>query len=1096
MRSNRVLWGILALAVTWIAGATSAWAQSYVVQSATGQWATPPAGATTFSTIHVDDSPIGTISLPFPVPYWGTTYTTMYACSNGHVSFSSNQSTGNYSPLSLPVASGGTNDGIVMIAQRDLDGRYAPAQCQYWSDGSAPNRRFVISYSGWEVYSHLGANTLYFQAQFYESGKIVLAYTTNAAGAAWYSSSFGVGLDRPASSSYITPNGTAANYSFTGTPANDWVFFPPVTITGSVTWDRYVVNQNGIGATTEAGLPLAGIRIEQQDSAGGTLASTVTGATGAFTLTGVSSTSANIVVASQSNAGAVRRAKVGGTLYTFPLVTGGDFSANTSIGAFSLTESNDPGGAKRAPIAIAYQMEKVRTYAAARTNKSIPIVDPVVYDLTSGLATSYTGTAAVGASMTVASAASGNSDAWDASVVRKTYGRHVLAAISGPVSAGYDSTFDLATTEPNAFAEGFGFWINSIVSGDTKYYDGLNATTANVLDLEDPTQATSVPRLTVPQGPAVAGWAAAALYDLLDGVNLATEPWDTFDGAGAAGDQVFLTAASMTTAPTGATFFAAWVAKGYDGTKAARDLIRHGTLVDDPDEPNDSLSEAFVSPQFGLIRANRFLQVANPDWYRFHLDFATTKLTAAVIYDRVAYPSQSVLIELQSPSGAVLATGAPVGSAGPIELVSGALGVGDYLLRIQLNSGGPLPNYTLQAYSALAFSSGEFQPWTVGRKINVPVNVTGGIPPYTLTVLEPFVKPQGLDLSSKPGYVSGTPTLAGRFDFILSARDVAQPTPSTVSGPVTFIVNDEVKANFAEFVAFPFGKNVNRAAPYTGGTSPYVSTVDAGSLPRGLIASGGARIGFIGSPDAPGSYRFTMSGEDIAGSKATAEAVGVTCVPIGQAALGTGGAACGFYFDVVAGSTGTLAVSTVRGRTVRQLRGTLLDIDGATVLTNVRIKSGRGKTTMSGFRAAATGRYYFVVASDDAGDGTLLNCAAKLVADKSGAGTNGDHNLVAPNVVKIDVGVLAGGVVGFQAKPEKGTGLKLKAAYLLDPTGSIIRFADNEVREGADGSISFTHVMPTSGTWKVVVGAQPGPQGHFTYKYKVKEPKDVTYSVD
>jgi hypothetical protein len=514
---------------------------------------------------------------------------------------------------------------------------------------------------------------------------------------------------------------------------------------------------------------------------------------------------------------------------------------------------------------------------ARRTAKTIAPVT-VLYDTADANPTSYTSPA----TMRIAGAAS-NPDAWDDPVIRKTYGRHVLGAISGPVSVGYDSNLDAASTDLNAFAEGFGYYMNAAVSGQTTYVDGITSSSANVLDPE-------VLTVTTPKAPNVAGWAVAALYDLVDGVNLAAEPWDTLDGA-AAPDRVFLTANAMSAAPDPAAFFLAWIARGYDGAALAKNFIRHGLLLDDASEPNDTLGEAALATQFGFILPDRFLQQLNEDWFKFTMAVPTNKLTLDVIYDRIQYPSQSVLLELLSSSGALIASGSAQGTIGPIEAVTGTLPAGDYLVRVKLLSGGAIQKYAVQGYAALTFSSGEFQPWTVGRAIDVPVNVTGGIPPYTLTVGELFEKPQGIDLNSKPGFVTGTPTVAKRYDFVLSALDSAQPTPSTASGTVTFIVNEELKSAFGEFQAFALNKNTFRLAPFKGGTSPYTTSLDQGALPAGLISASGSDMRFVGTPTTAGSYRFTLTATDVAGSADTAQSTGVVCSPLGRTSLAAGPAA-------------------------------------------------------------------------------------------------------------------------------------------------------------------------------------------------------------
>src|SRR5262252_1882715 len=97
-------------------GATSAWAQSYysVTQQTVGsRWIAPPASATTITALTGADDSSTSIATPFPIPYWGSTYSSCLVNSNGYVSFGGAGQLSNYTPVSMPIASGASNDGLV-----------------------------------------------------------------------------------------------------------------------------------------------------------------------------------------------------------------------------------------------------------------------------------------------------------------------------------------------------------------------------------------------------------------------------------------------------------------------------------------------------------------------------------------------------------------------------------------------------------------------------------------------------------------------------------------------------------------------------------------------------------------------------------------------------------------------------------------------------------------------------------------------------------------------------------------------------------------------------------------------------------------------
>jgi hypothetical protein len=604
MRVARLIrtWGAWAFAAV---AATTAVAQDYVVTSTSNQWVNPPTGATSIRNvmnggIYPYDEYGGVVSLPMAVNYYGTSYTSVFVHANGYVQFGStyNPNSTQYS-FTFPFGSGNVYDGVCAVAVTDLDGsNLAQSDCKMWVEGSAPDRKVIIAWLAWGYYTGgTPSGSRSFQVQFHEGGRIVMAYQS---GGNWGGIAHYVGMDSVTSAAtnnknqYNCPNG-GTSYSFTS-PPNDWQYAPPLTFRGRLLFDRFVSDASGIGNSVEQAIPLAGIRVEERNGSGATLAAGTTDSTGSFSFSGTIQAGASLVVVSQSTAGAVR-ASAGGALYALPILVNQSFSADVDIGTVTLNTSLDPDGSLRAPINIARTMTTVYDWARTRTAESIPVVDPVLYARGSSAAPTYVpknGTTP--ASMTVSGAAS-NDDAWDVSVIRTMYGRHVLASVAGDAGTTFDSTFDKATDAYNAFAEGFGHYMNAVVSGDAKHFDGTSASASTAIDYESPTMTTRF-------GADVAGWVAASLFDLIDPAN---ESWDTFNGVGAPGEQVFATVASMSARVDTAGFFSAWVARGYDATGLARNFIHYGLIPDDPDEPNDAASEAFVVNQFGFIRPDRVL---------------------------------------------------------------------------------------------------------------------------------------------------------------------------------------------------------------------------------------------------------------------------------------------------------------------------------------------------------------------------------------------------------------------------------------------------------------------------------------------------------
>ncbi len=1063
-------------------GAIPAMAQDYVVSSQSNQYVTPPTSGTTnlIGTTKSKDDVAFTLSgntIPFPIFYFGQYHTSMAVCSNGFVQFgvTATPATTKYASA-FPLS--GTNDGICAAAWDDLDGLAVGAVLTYWTDGTAPNRRFIVGWSTWQQAANTGS--LAFQIQFYESsGRIQMAYAPGWSG---QTRSKAVGIDAVGSDTrYVTPDGTTLYYNTpVGQPTNDWRFDPRITtFTGRVLHDRYVVGASGIGATSQSSIPLAGLAVAMRNASGATVASGLADASGNFTIQGwaLPATESGSLAVTSRSAKCNVSTSVGGAPYAVQLTSGVSFGPDASLGTLTIAEGNDPGGGARAPLNVAQAIQGAHDWCASRTTDSIPAVD-VLYDATSSAVTSYTPPSTTNAVIRIGSGSS-NPDPWDSAVIRKTYARHVLGAIAARPTTTIASTFDSVTDAENAFAEGFGYYLNAAITGDTKYTDGVSSSAATQIDTEAAAPAS-------PKGAGVAAWVALALYDLADGSN---ESWDTFDGVTNGVDKVFLTANSLFAPVTASTFYEAWGDLGYDGPSIARNFIRHGLIGDDADEPNDAAAEVkFVTP-FGFRRAGRVLNLYNEDWYEFPVGSATGAVTVDVTYDRATIDA-GVSVQIRNQAGSVLATGSLLAGTNAIRARTGPLPAGVYRARVVHDSGDRVGDYMLQAFSELSLSADSFRPWTVGRPYNIPVSVTGGVPEYTLSVEVPYVKPPGLTLDGPNRRVTGTPTTAGTFTFALTIRDVCEPN-NLDSVDQVFVVNPQLEFQFGEFFALPLGKVLDRPAPYSGGTAPFTFTTTEGSFPAGIgFAPGEFR--FVGTPAAAGGTYFKLDASDDAGSAATTETIGVVAVPLGGSSpLGADKSACGFWFDAVKGTSVSIGAKTAKKQPKRALRAVIVGPDGSTTIA-APAKPGNGKASIARFIAPTTGRFFCIVASD-AGLATEITGTGKLTLPKSGAGNSGASSFVPGDSLPVEIGVVAGASVSFTTKPDKQSGLLTRVLYLVDPDGNVIALPPGEFTE-SNGAVSFTRTFATSGTWTVMLGAKLGPSGKFTYSYKVKQPKGGVYS--
>jgi hypothetical protein len=155
-------------------------------------------------------------------------------------------------------------------------------------------------------------------------------------------------------------------------------------------------------------------------------------------------------------------------------------------------------------------------------------------------------------------------------------------------------------------------------------------------------------------------------------------------------------------------------------------------------------------------------------------------------------------------------------------------------------------------------------PAIMGAAYSVTFEATGGAPPYDFaTVQGGNPPPPGLTLDPLTGVMSGIPTTAGIFPFVLEVNDsnfclVRTPHNLVVSLPGCAAISitpdtlpDEVEGTF-----------YSQVVAASGGTEPYSYSVTTGGLPPGL--SLGLSSGVIsGTPDTPGIYQFTVSVVDV-----------------------------------------------------------------------------------------------------------------------------------------------------------------------------------------------------------------------------------------
>ena len=246
--------------------------------------------------------------------------------------------------------------------------------------------------------------------------------------------------------------------------------------------------------------------------------------------------------------------------------------------------------------------------------------------------------------------------------------------------------------------------------------------------------------------------------------------------------------------------------------------------------------------------------------------------TATVTIDVVIAPSFGTTLPPNGANGVPYSFAVPVtGGVAPLTLTigSGSLPAGLTISQSGTISGKPTGSNTTNTFTVKVADSGNppikvLSPqYTINISAPPPLSITssgallgatintayatsivtsGGVPPFTWSKTSGNFPP-GLTFNTTSGQISGTPTMAGVFQFTLQVVDSAIP-PQTAStpAPLSITVNGAPPLRVTPSV-LPVG---SVATPYstsvqaTGGVQPYTWSVVSGQLPAGLSLNPGS----------------------------------------------------------------------------------------------------------------------------------------------------------------------------------------------------------------------------------------------------------------
>jgi hypothetical protein len=229
-------------------------------------------------------------------------------------------------------------------------------------------------------------------------------------------------------------------------------------------------------------------------------------------------------------------------------------------------------------------------------------------------------------------------------------------------------------------------------------------------------------------------------------------------------------------------------------------------------------------------------------------------------------------LTLNTSTGAV--TGTPTAS-------------GSFSIKVTDSLGGTATGCVITITPSISMTCSATNTGEVGVPFSSgPITVTGGVPPYTFSIVGTL--PAGLTLNTSTGAVTGTPTASGSFSIKVtdSLGGTATGCVITITPPISVTCS---ATNTGE-VGVPFNSG---PITVTGGVAPYTFSIGSGTLPAGLTlnTSTGA---VTGTPTASGT--FTIIVTDSLGATGTGCVITIT-PPLSVTCSGTTTGTVGVAFN-------------------------------------------------------------------------------------------------------------------------------------------------------------------------------------------------------
>jgi gliding motility-associated-like protein len=231
------------------------------------------------------------------------------------------------------------------------------------------------------------------------------------------------------------------------------------------------------------------------------------------------------------------------------------------------------------------------------------------------------------------------------------------------------------------------------------------------------------------------------------------------------------------------------------------------------------------------------------------------------VYTQVISTTGGIAPYTYSVSTGILPSGISLSSGGTLSGTPTAFGAfGFTITSNDASSAVGTKVYSLNiAQADISITPANLPNPVLGTAYSQAINSSGGTSPYTYAITAGAL-PSGLSLSSN-GTFSGTATATGSYTFTVKSTDALS---SSKAAPYTIIVAAPTIALVpAALPGGTVGTVYSQSLTASGGTAPYLYSINAGALPAGISLSSAGILS--GSPTAGGSSSFTVQATDATG---------------------------------------------------------------------------------------------------------------------------------------------------------------------------------------------------------------------------------------